>query len=366
MLEAVQDMSLKKNPVLYTSYLPNEIGTFLRSQDFKTAAVLLSGDVGFCSGAKKLMDQLEDFQVELVPGITSMVYFCSKLKISWEDVKFGSAHGKKINMIQRINRYKKTFFLLDGKNGLQTLCEKLIYYGMNQVTLHVGENLSYDNETIFSGKPEEIVSHQVSSLVVVLIENSFAQDWTALSIPDEEFIRAKVPMTKCEVRNLSVGKLKLTPDAVVYDVGAGSGSVSIEVALQAPDIKVYAIEKKPEAIELLEQNKRKFAADNMEIIKGVAPEAIAGLESPTHAFIGGSSGNMEEIIDTILGLNEDCRIVLNTIAINTFVAVMDYLEAHPELDSDIVQIQSSYAKKVGAYQMMMGQNPIYIISIWKK
>lgn len=350
------------------SYKPTEIGDFFRShiKEGELGAVLLSGDVGFSSGARKLMEELQDFQVELVPGITSMVYFCSKLGISWEDVCMASAHGKDTNMIQRIKRHKLCFFLMDGQKGLHNLCDKLLYYNMEDVVLYVGENLSYEQERIFQGLPGEVKQQTAGNLLVVVTENKRAKDWVALSIPDEEFLRSKVPMTKREVRNVSIGKLNLTSDAIVYDIGAGSGSVSVEMALQASDIKVYAIEKNPDALGLLEKNKRKFAADNMEIIAGVAPEVLEELPAPTHVFLGGSGGNMEEIFECIFQKNPACRVVINTIALNSLTRLMDILAQNKSYGFEIVQMQNSVAKNVGDYQLMMGQNPIYIVTVVKE
>lgn len=364
MLEPFQK---EENKVLFSSYKAKEIGEFLRSQtDWKQAAVLLSGDVGFYSGAKGLLEELKDFQVELVPGISSMIYFCSKLQLPWDDVCFTSAHGKETNFIQRIRRNKKTFALLDGKEKIKHLCEKLVYYGMGDVIVHIGQRLSYPDEVILSKKAGEMDNFEFGNLVVILVENEHAVHHTAISISDEEFIRDKVPMTKQEVRNVCIGKLRLQADSVVYDVGAGSGSVAIEAAMQSPDIKVYAIEKKEEAVALIEKNKQKFAADNMEIIRGLAPEALADLPAPTHVFIGGSSGNMEDIIDAVFAKNPYARIVITTIALNSIAQVMEILETHPEWDADIVQMQVAKDKKVGGYHMMMGQNPIYIISFEPK
>lgn len=352
---------------ILVSYKAKEIGKYLRERgNFQCASVLLSGDVGFYSGAKKLLEELKGFQVELIPGIPSMVYFCSRLQIAWEDVVFGSAHGRYVNAVQRIQRHKRTFFLLDGDKGLKALCDKLIYYGMKEVTLHVGENLSYENEHIVNGTPEQIRKVSVGTLIVVLVENHNAKNLVVSSIPDEEFIRSKVPMTKREVRAVSIGKLQLEADSVVYDVGGGSGAVSIEIALQAPDIRVYSIEKKKDALALMEQNKRKFAADNMEIIRGSAPEVLKELPAPTHAFIGGSSGKLEHIISCIFEKNESCRIVVTAIALNSIAQAMQLLEQHPEYEHEIVQLQTSTAKKAGSYEIMMGQNPIYVITIWKK
>lgn len=350
----------------FVSYKPEEIGAFLKDRaDFSQAAVLLSGDVGFYSGAKKLIKELNEFEVELVPGITSVVYFASRLKVAWENVCFASAHGKRVNQIQRIQRNEKCFFLLDGAKGLKCLCDKLIYYGMDEVILHVGENLSYENERIVSGTPDDLKDLETGYLVVVLVENKNPKNWALRSIPDSEFIRTKVPMTKSEVRTVSIGKLQLVEDSVIYDVGGGSGSVSIEMALQAPDIQVYSIEKKEEALQLMEENKRKFAADNMEIIEGLAPEALEMLPTPTHAFIGGSSGNMKDIIDCILNKNPDCRIVINTIALNSLAEVLAILESYQGYEHEIIQLQTSVSKRVATYEMMMGQNPIYIITFYK-
>ena len=110
-------------------------------------------------------------------------------------------------------------------------------------------------------------------------------------------------MTKEEVRTVSLSKLRLTADSVCYDVGAGTGSLSVEMALRAHQGQVWAIEKKEDAVELIHRNKLKFAADNLEIVEGLAPEALKDLPAPTHAFIGGSSGNLKEIVKLLLEKN---------------------------------------------------------------
>lgn len=142
----------------------------------------------------------------------------------------------------------------------------------------MGENLSYENEKIFGKKAEELTRYQGDALSVVCIYNENACPYlTTHGICDEEFIRGKAPMTKEEVRCVSLSKLRLTQDSVCYDVGAGTGSVSVEMALRADQGQVFAIEKKEEAAALLVENKIKFAADNLEIIKGEAPEAMRPL-----------------------------------------------------------------------------------------
>ena len=165
-----------------------------------------------------------------------------------------------------------------------------------------------------------------------------------------------------EVRSISLSKLQLTEDAVVYDVGAGTGSVSIEIALQAAEGEVYAIEKKEEAAALLEKNKRKFAADHLHIIRGLAPEALADLPAPTHVFIGGSSGNLKEILEVVLAKNPHVRIVINAIALETVAEALDCLKTLPVKETDVAAVSVAKAKELGRYHMMMGQNPVYVIS----
>ena len=179
---------------------------------------------------------------------------------------------------------------------------------------------------------------------------------------DELFLRDKVPMTKEEVRTASVSKLHLQKNSVIYDVGAGTGSVSIEMALAATDGHVYAIEKKDTAVELLYRNKQHFGADNLTIVEGLAPGAMEDLPVPTHAFIGGSSGNLDEIVGLLLQKNPHVRIVINAITLETVQEALDVMKKYPVKDTEIVSMSVARSKSVGNYHMMMGQNPVYIFS----
>lgn len=366
MLQIAENFDFGQEPTQFVSYKAEEIREWITQAKEEKIAILLSGDVGFYSGAKKLLKELEGFHVQLLPGISSVVYFCSKLQIPWEDVCLSSLHGRDCNAIQLINRNSKTFFLMSGAKGLQELCEKLNYYGMGHVVLHIGQRLSYPDEIIFSEQASMIRNLERDDLLVVLAENAQAKDYACISLEDDAFIRDKVPMTKQEVRTLTVGKLGLTKDAIVYDIGAGSGSVSIEIALQSPNIKVYAIEKEMLACELMKKNKQKFAADNMEIINGTAPEQLDKLPAPTHVFIGGSSGNLKSILDNVYQKNKDAKVVLNTVSLDTLNEILNLANEHTNWELDVTQIQASKAKQMGRYQLMMGQNPVYILSIKQK
>ena len=351
------------------SYKPDEIAAYLAEHpQYETAAVLLSGDIGFYSGAKKLYDAiertegLEQMEIYPVSGISSVVYFCGKLGVSWEDVHLLSLHGRKQNLIDAVKYHEKVFVLCGEKDGIPKICCKLKEYGLGDVKVAVGTDLSYEQERIVQGTAESLMKEDFAPLSVLLICNPDVKKRIGHGLDDDLFLRGKVPMTKSEVRSISLSKLRLHKDAVVWDVGAGTGSVSIEAASLAKDGVVYAIEKKDEAIDLLEQNKRKFGTDNLEIIKGLAPEALEGLPAPTHAFIGGSSGNLKEILEVLLEQNPRVRVVINAIALETVAEAMQCLKSMAFTDVDIAQVSVAKGKKLGSYEMMMGQNPVYIFS----
>lgn len=352
---------------VWTGYKPEEICAYIAAHpEHKNVAIALSGDVGFYSGAKKLLEtlhrELPMVQKKVYCGISSMIYFCAKLETPWEDVHPVSLHGRECNLPGLLRIYGKIFAIVGITDGIAKLCQKLQSYGMGDVRVEVGERLSYPEEKITRGYAWQLTELETDSLSVALFTREGKETVVTHGIPDEAFIRGKVPMTKEEVRSISLSKLQLTRNSVIYDVGAGTGSVSVEMAMQAVEGQVYAIEKKPEAVELLYKNKEKFAADNLTIIEGLAPEACVDLPVPTHAFIGGSSGNMKEILELLLSKNPKIRVVINCIALESVGEAMNCLKELPLEQVDIAQVQVAKGKKAGSYHLMMGQNPVYVIS----
>ena len=352
--------------VLY-EYRSEKIAEYIRMHpEYENVVVALSGDVGFYSGARKLLDLLGE-GTEILCGISSVAYFMARIGLSWDDAKIVSAHGRQCNLVSHIRQNRKVFAILGTGDGVSKLAQKLVYYGMGDVILHVGENLSYETEKVFAKKAEALTGYQGDALSVVCAVNEKAAPLPAVhGIRDECFIRGKAPMTKEEVRTVSLSKLDLREDSVCYDVGAGTGSVSVEMALRAFEGKVYAIEKKAEAAELLEENRKKFAADNLEIIRGTAPEALKELPAPTHAFIGGSSGNLGGIVALLLEKNPEVRMVINCITLETVTEALGILKRNPFLAAEVVQLSAARSKLLAGYHMMMGENPIYIITCQRK
>lgn len=348
---------------IYVEYRPDKIADLVKEcKTCRTFVVVLSGDTGFYSGAKALEEELKDGEVRLLPGVSCVSYLAAKVQTSWEDAKILSLHGQTPNYIYEISRHSKIFLLLGGKETGEEICEKLRWYHLEDLEVTLGKSLSYPEEEILCKRAGDLRPQDWAGLAAALIRNPHPRLSASPHIRDDAFVRGKAPMTKEEVRAVILSKLQLTKDAVLYDVGAGTGSVSVEAALTGKDIRVYAVEKKKEAIWLLEENKRKFLADGMQIVEGTAPEALEELPAPSHVFIGGSSGNLKEIIKTVQRKNPRVRVVLAAISLETVKGAVEAMEEGLLLDAEVVQIWVSRSQELGKFHLMKGENPIYVIS----
>lgn len=361
MVEAVAE----NGQAIHNAIAPEAIAEFIREhREYRRFVVAMSGDVGFFSGTKKLLPMLENCDVSVLPGLSSMVYLCAKLGASYEDVVPVSVHGRDHDIIPDVRRKERIFALVGGENGMGNLCKELTVAGLGNVKVSVGERLSYPDEQITVGTAQGLKDHKFQSLSVALIENENADMVVTHGLPDESFIRAEsIPMTKSEVRAVCLSKLRLTEKAVAWDVGAGTGSIAIEMTLQAQKGSVYAIERKEAAVDLLYENCRKFGVDNLAVISGLAPDVCVDLPAPTHAFIGGSSGNMNEIITLLLEKNPDVRIVATAIALESVAELTSCLKHFAFTEAEVVSMSVARNRKAGPYNLMTGQNPIYIFTM---
>ena len=189
-----------------------------------------------------------------------------------------------------------------------------------------------------------------------------------LGMDDEAFLRGKVPMTKQEIRILSLVKARIKPDAVIYDIGAGTGSLSIEAARLAPQGMVYALERTSAGVELIRANAAKFMIRNVRTVEAEAPEGLELLPAADTVLIGGSGGRLAEILDAVTPkLKAEGRIVLNCITVQTLMQCLEYMRAHSEaFVYEAIQVQVSRLRQIGSYDMAKAENPIFIVTCWKK
>jgi len=328
-------------------------------------AVLVSGDVGFYSLAKLLVDRCEPKEkIKLICGISSLQYFCAKHQIPWQEVKVLSLHGRDGKVINSVMNNQRVFILTGGKKTPAEVCKQLCQAGLETVKVSVGENLSYPEERITTGTAKTLSEMTFADLAVMLVwsDQSLKKEFVTHGLPDTHFIRGQVPMTKQEVRSVVLSKLQLTSGDTVYDIGAGTGSVAIEMALQVTAGSVYAIERNPEAIEILYKNKQKFFAYHLQIIQAVAPDGIEDLPDPDKVFIGGSGGNLPEILNTLYARNPQVRVVITAITLETLQEAVGYYKGRPDLDVEVIQVAVSKARKLGDYHLLTGQNPVFVIT----
>ncbi len=370
--------NIRHSAKAYPYYRASEIIPFIESlsetEDLKeetNIAILFSGDSSFYSGATLLFKELVslrertdiDVKIDILPGISSLSYMCAKLGISAQDVNILSLHGKEVtNLALRIKPCEKNFMLLSGVKDVNRVGKCLLGAGLD-CDIYLGCRLSYEDEEIRKLSASECEELSKEGLYSCVIINKAAEGKAvAPGMADDEFIRSKVPMSKEEVREVSICKLGLKNDSILYDIGSGTGSVAVECALLSNDITVYAIECKDEALELIEANKNKFLLDNIEIVKALAPEGLKGLKKATHAFIGGSKRNLKEILQTLKEINPDMRVVINAISLET-IGELSVIQKEFGAKADIVQLQVSKSDEVGSYHLMKAQNPVYICTV---
>ena len=374
----------EKNCKEYTSfksYKTIDIINFIKekfenSQD-SSAVVLMSGDTGFYSGTQSLYKHIEAMaknsenilhkvDMQIVPSISSISYLASRYNISWHDMKIVSLHGRTGHLAHELKTNKKVFVISSGGMETSGIISELIDKGFEDCDIYIGENMSYPEEVLSHGKVADFKEHKFLELCSMIIINQNASPMhMTLGIEDDEFIRDKVPMTKSEIRALSVAKLGLSSEDICYDVGAGTGSVSIEMAMNVPKGKVYAIEKKTIAADLIYKNIEKFGLDNVEVIKGEASVSMEEIEAPDAVFIGGTTGKLRDILKIVFEKNPKVRVVVTAVSLESVAEINEACKYYETLGckTDIVLVSVSNTKRVMNYTMFDAKNPVLIASI---
>ena len=284
-----------------------------------------------------------------------------------EDALIISVHGRAKtagSIALAVTEHPKVFFLCSKEQGPAWLSRIMLDYQLDDVTVCAGANLSYEDEILASGTPAEMVKKEFPSLCVAMIKNpSPRQIVRPCFLSDEDFERDKTPMTKEEIRILILHKMKLHPDDVVWDVGAGTGSVSIECARQVPFGTVHSVERSETAVKLIYKNKEKFSADNLTVYEGDAAETVAKLPEPDKVFIGGSGKEMSQILETIAAFPKKIKVVISAVTIETIAETNELLGKYAP-DFDVIQAIVGRGRKIGSYHIMDTNNPVMIFTAY--
>lgn len=340
---------------------------------WQRAVVVMTGDVGLFSGARRLVEALSgDAQVDVrvIPGISSASYLAARLARPWQDWRFASAHGVACDIVAEAERAGELFLATSGGEDPSRLSGELVQAGFGDARVTVAERLSYPDERITCATASEIAGQTFDDLNVMLIEfaggagSPAGSRWPYASsgIPDELFIRGDVPMTKQEVRAVALAKLRLTATDTVWDVGAGTGSVSIEAALVARAGSVWAVERNAAGVRLIRENADAFGCGNVHAVPGVAPEALAKLPVPDAVFVGGSAGELPSIVEAALEKNSQVRLCVPCVTVETLTEACALLSGSRFKGFEACQVSAARAEAVGSHHLMKAQNPVFLVS----
>ena len=337
---------------------------------WQRAVVVMTGDVGLFSGARRLVEALSgDAQVDVrvIPGISSASYLAACLARPWQDWRFASAHGVACDIVAEAERAGELFLVTSGGEDPSRLSGELVQAGFGDARVTVAERLSYPDERITCATASEIAGQTFDDLNVMLIEfaggaESSRWPYASSGIPDELFIRGDVPMTKQEVRAVALAKLRLAATDTVWDVGAGTGSVSIEAALVARAGSVWAVARNAAGVRLIRENADAFGCGNVHAVPGVAPEALAKLPVPDAVFVGGSAGELPSIVEAALEKNSQVRLCVPCVTVETLTEACALLSGSRFKGFEACQVSAARAEAVGSHHLMKAQNPVFLVS----
>ncbi|MBP5212663.1 MAG: precorrin-6y C5,15-methyltransferase (decarboxylating) subunit CbiE, partial [Pyramidobacter sp.] len=325
----------------------------------------VSGDTGVFSLLPLIKKRFPSDAIEVVPGISSLQTLCARLGTTWIDARIVSGHGRAFSPAQLLDaadQNAKVIFFCGPEWKPQRVSATLAEASMNDLRVTVGERLSYESERISSGTPDELSAGDYDDLALVLIENPHPWTPPCARLRDEDFIRSGVPMTREVVRSAVLDVLALERDSVLWDLGAGTGSITVAAARECTDGAVCAVEKDPEAVSLIRANCQKFHRHNVTVFDGDNLTVLPGLPRPTHIFVGGSGPELTELLARIAALGEGLLVVVSAVALKTSTEAARIMSGGKFRDFDAVHVAVTRLKTVGGTAIMAAQNPVTIFS----
>ena len=325
--------------------------------------ILVSGDPCLYSMLQLVKKNFGDTNIKVLSGISSFQILCAKSCESWNNTRIFSGHGRELNIgefLNTIERNEKVILFCDKKFSPQWVCN--ILKNFDEIEVFIGSNLGGDDEIFLSGSPQKFYDTTFSELSIILIKNYAVYLHDSIHLCDKDFLREKnIVMTNENVRAVIISKLELQHDSLLWDIGAGSGSISICAAYENLSMQVYAIEKKHEAVNLISRNIQKFHLHNIQIHEGIASDIIKNIPVPTHVFIGGSGGELEKIFDFIIQIKSSVHVVIACVTLENFNQAYTIMKDMKNFEA--IQISTTSSKILNdELTMMKANNPVIIMS----
>lgn len=331
----------------------------------RNIVILASGDPLFYGIGSFLASKVN---LEIYPNISSIQLAFAKLGERWHDAKFISVHGRALEgLAQKVDGEEKVALLTDEENNPAKIATYLLNYQMTEYRAFVAENLGGEEERCRHFTLAEMAVEQFSPLNIVILKKESEGPVWSFGIDDQEFSQRKPEkglITKKEIRILSLSALQLKKDSTVWDIGTCTGSMAIEAARIATEGKVFAIEKNEQDLQNCLENQKKFRTD-FTVVHGKAPDHLDQFADPDAVFIGGTAGNIDDIIDICcMRLRSNGRIVLNAVTIENLMHAIHRFK-HNQMNVDITLAQLSKSKPILELTRFEALNPIYIITAMK-
>jgi len=330
----------------------------------RPVAVLASGDPLWYGIGPLLVQRLGPGRVTIYPNLSAAQLAFARLGLAWQDATFLSAHGRPLaGILPEALTATKAVILTDDTNTPAVIASALLDAGSDDARAEVFEHLGGPAERRWSGTLSALAGQTFASLnLMVVLRERPARPWP-LGLPDDAYAHARGLITKAEVRAVSVAKLALRPRAVVWDVGAGCGSVSIEAAALAQGGRVFAIERDGAQLGYLRENCARFGAGNVTVVEGAAPAALAGLPPAGAVFIGGSGGHLPGILHTVfLTLHPEGRCVLNLVSLEHLQAALATART-AGWRTDVTQVSVARSVDTAGLTRLAAENPVFVVTL---
>lgn len=339
---------------------------FIKANGKKNIAVLATGDPLLFGAASYIIKKFGKRSVSVIPNVSTVQEAFARVKESANGVKVLSAHGKNTDiegLCEDIKGSVKTAVFTDPENSPARIARALIDKGAKGLIVHVCESLGMKGERVIKGDLKKIASiKKFSPLnVMIIIGKDVKKAPHRAGVPDSMFCHSSGMITKRDYRVLSLSRLSLERDSLVWDIGACSGSVSIEAALTATDGMVYAVEKDKRRVQDIKKNIKAFGAENVEVVEGSAPECLKGLPEPDAVFVGGGGAGITGILGYVSRrIKTGGRVVVNAVTLETANAASSFFKKKG-WKREFTLVNISWAKELGDLSMLHAYNPVFMV-----
>jgi precorrin-6B C5,15-methyltransferase / cobalt-precorrin-6B C5,C15-methyltransferase len=330
----------------------------------KQVVVLASGDPNYYGIGRRLTEFLGPDNVVLHSNITAVQSACALLKISWDDAVVVSLHGRGLDKLIQVLGAPKIIIYTAGAETPKEIARLLQQPEMPVYRMCVLENLGEADQRVSWLNPPEATPLTFAALNMVVLLGEPPEHSTELHLgfPETAFVHESGLITKSEVRAVVLAKLHLGPGQVLWDVGAGCGSVGLEASLLLPGGQVFAIEQQPQRAGQIMANKSRFGVHNLAVVTGAAPACLADLPQPDRVFIGGGGSKIQQILEAVLAqVQPRGRVVITAALLRTLQDAGDILQAR-RWEVEICQVQVSRSRDLGSSVYLQALNPVWIIA----